>query len=94
MKLNEIKSGLKNLNLTVEVTELSPVREFSKFGRAGKVRNAIIKDDTGEMQLTLWDSQIDMVEVGDTINITDVYVKEWQGKMQLNLGRKGVIEKV
>jgi len=93
MKISEVKP---NGNATIEgakVVSKGDVREFMKFDRPGKVCNCMIKDSSGEMQLTLWNDEIGLVEAGDTININDGWVKEWNGKVQISLGKKGTIEK-
>lgn len=93
MKIADLKPKQGNVNLEeVEVTEISPIREFSKFGKAGRVCNATIKDASGSMAMTLWNEQIDQVKVGSKLKITDAYVSEWQGVKQLTTGRNGKFE--
>lgn len=93
VSIEELEANLRNIDLSeVEVLELSPVREFRKFGKPGRVCNAVIKDDSGEVSLTLWNEEIDQVEEGDTLSIQDAYVKEWQGNLQVNTGRNGSFE--
>jgi replication factor A1 len=92
MKINELVVNQKIDELEAEVVEVSPVKEFSKFGRVGKVASATIKDETGEVQLTLWDDQTAMLKEGDKIKVTGAYVKEWQGQKQINVSRQGKIE--
>jgi replication factor A1 len=94
MKLSELQPRQGGVNVKVEVTDIGPVREFQKFGEPGRVVTAIVKDDSGEMVLTLWNEQIDQVAKGDTIEIENGYVNEWQGEKQLTPGRKGTIKKV
>jgi len=88
----QVKQG--NVDLVAEVVEIGEVREFSKFGKPGRVANAKIKDKTGEIELTLWNEDIDKVKVGDTVKITNGYVNEWQGTPQLTSGRAGKLEVV
>lgn len=93
MQIAELQPKQGNVNLDeVEVTEISPIREFSKFGKAGRVCNATIKDASGSMALTLWNEQIDQVKVGSKLRITDGFVNEWQGVKQLTTGRRGTLE--
>jgi ssDNA-binding replication factor A large subunit len=92
MKISELAVNQRIDFLDVVVKEISEVKEFSKFGKTGRVATAIIKDKTGEVQLTLWDEQIDLVKKGDEIKIINAYVKEWQGEKQVNLGKIGSIE--
>lgn len=57
-----------------------------------KVCNAKIKDDSGEITLTLWNEEIEKVNIGNKIKIINGYVNEWQGILQLTVGRFGKLE--
>ncbi len=88
----QVKQG--KVELVAEVTQKGDVREFEKFGKKGRVCNATIRDDTGNVTLTLWNDQIDQVEVGATVKISNGFVSEWQGEKQLSTGRFGTLEVV
>ncbi len=88
----EVKQG--NVDLTAEVVEIGEVREFNKFGKTGRVATAKLKDETGEINLSLWNEDIDKVKVGDTVQIKNGFVNEWQGTPQLTTGRQGTLEVV
>ena len=92
MKISEIEVGQRDVELEAQVTDVSPVREFTKFGRTGRVANATLQDDSGTIQLTLWDDQINLVKKDDKVKISKGYVKEWQGEKQLSVGRYGNLE--
>ena len=92
MKISELKPRLGKVDVEVEVVEKGEVREFQKFGNPGRVCTAIAKDDTGQVKLTLWNDEIDKVEVGDKLHITNGFVNEFQGEMQLSAGRFGKME--
>jgi replication factor A1 len=94
MNLAELQPKQGKVDVTVDITEMSDARTFNKFGKEGRVCNAKIKDESGEMTLSLWNEQIDMVDVGDKIHITNGYVNEYQGERQLTAGRFGKIEVV
>lgn len=92
----KIKDVLSQQNATlerVEVVEKADVRTFQKYGKEGRVCNATIKDDSGEITLTLWNDDIEKVAEGDKISIIDGWVSEWQGNKQVSLGRSGKIVK-
>ncbi len=92
-----IKDAKPNSNITLDkvtVTEKGPEREFSSNGRLGRVCTAKIKDATGTMDLTLWNNDIDAVEKGDTLKLTDGWCKEWNGNLQASTGKSGKIEKL
>ena len=92
MNIKELQPRQGNVELVAEIAEIGDVREFNKFGKAGKVATAMLKDDSGEIELSLWNEQIDQFGKGDTIKVVNGYVKEYQGEMQLTTGMRGTIE--
>jgi ssDNA-binding replication factor A large subunit len=85
----------KMATIEATVSELRPAREIStRDGRKAKVRNGRLKDQTGEILLILWGSEVNLVEQGDRVRITDGWVKDYQGRPQMSLGRSGKIEKL
>jgi len=92
MVIKDLQPKQRNVNIVAEVTEIGDVRTFEKFGTQGRVANAVIKDDSGTIKLTLWNDQIDKVKVGDKVEIKNGYVNEWQGEMQLTTGKLGSLE--
>ncbi len=65
-------------------------REFErKDGKRGKVSSIILADETGEIRLTLWDSNTEIskrVKKNDAILVKNGYVKEGMRGMELNAG--------
>ena len=94
MNIKELAPRMGNVELVAEVAEIGEVREFNKFGKAGRVATARLKDESGEIELSLWNEQIDQFSKGDTIKVSNGYVKEYQGEMQLTTGIRGTIELV
>jgi ssDNA-binding replication factor A large subunit len=89
MNISELSPGTGSVNIEADVVSVDAPREFNKMGRQLKVANAIIKDDSGEITLVLWNKEIEKVKAGDKIQIENGYVSEWQGKAQLTLGKFG-----
>ena len=58
------------------------------------VADARIEDETGTINLSLWEQQIDSVGVDDTVKITGAYITEFNNQLQLNIPRSGVLEVV
>jgi len=58
------------------------------------VANAVAKDETGDIKITLWNDEIDRIKGGDRVSIQNGYVSEWQGELQVSTGRFGKIEVV
>ena len=94
MQVKDLKPKQGNVDITVDVIDVSPPREFEKFGKPGKVANAIAKDETGDIKLTLWNEDIEKVKAGDKVHLENGYVNEWQGEMQLTTGRMGKLNVV
>jgi len=92
MQIKDLKPKQGNVDITVDVVDVGDTREFQKFGRPGKVATAIAKDETGDIKLTLWNEDIEKVKAGDKVHLTNGYVNEWQGEMQLTTGRMGKLE--
>lgn len=77
------------------VTQLEEIREIeTRDGTKKKVRNGRLKDATGEIALVLWGSEVDLVESGDKVRISEGWVKDYQGRPQISLGRSGQLEKL
>ncbi len=92
MQIKDLSAKQGDVEIELEVVELGIVREFSKFGKPGKVLTAICQDKTGKINLTLWNEQTEMVKPGDTLILKNGYVNEWQGELQLTTGRNGTLE--
>jgi replication factor A1 len=91
MTIKELKSGQGNVNVQGVITEVGEIRIFNKFGRELKVANAVLKDDTGTIKLTLWNDEAIKYKEGDEIKIENGYVNEFQGEPQLTAGKFGKI---
>lgn len=94
MEIKDIKSNQGNIDLVLEVVEKEEPRAFEKFGKQGKVCNATVKDNTGKMKLTLWNEDIEKVNVGDKIHLENGWCSEYRDEKQLSTGKFGKIEVV
>ena len=94
MKVKELKPRQGSVDIVVDVVDVGSPREFQKFGKPGRVSTAIAKDETGDIKLTLWNEDIEKVNAGDKIHLTNGYVNEWQGELQLTTGKLGKLEVV
>ncbi|MEM3458767.1 MAG: OB-fold nucleic acid binding domain-containing protein [Candidatus Bathyarchaeia archaeon] len=91
MKIKELRNGMKNVTIEAKVTEKSDPREvLSRFkDETYKVATAIIADETGTIKLTLWNEQINQVNVNDTVKVENGYITSFRGEIQLNIGKYG-----
>lgn len=88
----ELQAKQTKVEVEGAVISVSNVYEFNKMGRVGRVANAVLQDETGEMKLTLWNEEIDKVRQGNIVKIKNGYVNEWNGEKQLMVGRFGHLE--
>lgn len=65
-----------------------------KAGGQAQVADAIIKDDTGQIKLTLWDAQIKMVKAGSKVTVENGYINSFKGENSLNVGKYGKLNVV
>ena len=91
MKIENLRNGMKNVDLEVKVQEKNATREVtSRYTDAiYRVATCIIADDTARTKLTLWGDDIDRVNEGDTVKIKNGYVTAFRGDLQLNVGKFG-----
>lgn len=91
MKIKELRNGMKRVNVVAKVIEKSDPREvISRYkDEVYRVATAMISDETGTIKLTLWNDQIDQVNVNDTVKIENGYITTFRGEIQLNVGRYG-----
>ncbi|MGQ9551469.1 MAG: OB-fold nucleic acid binding domain-containing protein [Candidatus Bathycorpusculaceae bacterium] len=91
MKIKDLRNGMKRVSIEAKVTEKSDPREvLSRFkDETYKVATATVADETGSIKLTLWNEQINQVNVNDTVKVENGYVTSFRGELQLNVGKYG-----
>jgi replication factor A1 len=90
MKISELRPGMRRVDVTAKILEISPPREVTtRTGEQSRVADAMVSDDSGSVKLTLWNEQIDQVKANNSISIENGYVTSFRGETQLNVGRYG-----
>lgn len=92
MKLSELKVGQGKVDIDLEVKSKGEVRSFNKYGKDLRVCNAQVSDGESEMKFTLWNLDIDKLNVGDKFKLVNGYVSEFNGEKQLSTGKFGRID--
>jgi len=94
MKVKDLRPESKVDVIELVVREKGSVRDFtSRSGSAGKVCDSKAVDDDGdEIGVSLWNDEIERVQANDRIRITNGWVREWRGNMQVSAGRFGKLE--
>ncbi|TLZ62656.1 MAG: hypothetical protein E6K16_05515 [Methanobacteriota archaeon] len=94
MKVKDLRPESKVDAIDLTVTSKGDAREFtSRSGSVGKVCDCKAKDADGEeVQITLWNEEIERVQPNDRIRISNGWVREWRGNMQVSAGKYGRLE--
>ena len=77
-RIQDLRAGLNNVDLTARVLRIFPKREFERNGAKNIVSSVVIGDETGTTRFSLWGAHallVDNIEVGDIIGIHGAYVK-------------------
>jgi len=89
-KIGDLKVGMKRVSLKAEMLEIPKSKiVYTRYGTTACISNALIRDETGSMKMSLWNQQIDMVHKGDVVDVKNGEVAWFSGEMQLRLGRSG-----
>lgn len=91
--ISKLVPGMTNVQILARVIAKDVPRSVkTKYGNT-KVCDATLKDETGQIGLTLWSDQIGKIKEGDDIVIKGAYTSEWQGEVKLNLPKNSEISK-
>ena len=91
-KVGELRHGMHGVDVKAKVVDIPPKRlVVTSFGNQVYVSNIKISDETGVIKLSLWNGQIDLVHVGDEVEIKNCHVASFGGELQLRIKRKGTI---
>ena len=90
--LKEINSDSKNVEVEASVVEVGEPRTVNTRFGPRQVATAVIEDETGRINLSLWEKQIETVKNASKLKIEGAYVTEWNGNLQLNLSKQSVLQ--
>ena len=96
VSIKELADGMKRVNVEGQVVEKGDPREVkSRYkDETYRIVDAIVADESGSIKLTLWNEQIEQVNVGDKIKIENGYITSFKGETQLNIGKFGKLSHV
>jgi len=95
MMAKDLKDKSKVDELVLTIIEKSEPREFqSKWsGASGRVCDAVGQDDNGDtVSLTLWNDDIEKVEINAKVKITNGWASSYKNKLQVSAGKFGKLE--
>jgi ssDNA-binding replication factor A large subunit len=97
LEIKNIVPKIRDLKLSARIVRVFEPREFKgKTGKQGKVASIILGDESGNIRLSLWDDQTDVVEKlspGMAVETFGAYTKEdGVGGVELRLGKLGGVK--
>jgi len=81
IKIGHVVPGMRKLNLIGKIIDLSPIREYNKNGRSGRIGSFILADETSNIRTVLWDeNHIDLIsknkiKQGEVVEITNASIR-------------------
>jgi ribosomal protein S18 acetylase RimI-like enzyme len=95
-QIGSLREGMRNVHVEGSVQEKAPARAVRgrRPGETLSVTEVGLVDETGRVVLTLWNSQIKLVQVGDRLRVENGYVGGYRGITQLSAGKTGRIVKL
>jgi replication factor A1 len=90
----DLKAGEEGIHITGRVIETTPPRVIQTRKGPRTISNAIIGDETGRVQATLWGSKAGTLEEGKVVDIQGAWTTSFRGKVQVNIGRSTEVKEV
>ena len=93
MKVKDLKADQKVDVLDLTITEKGETRDVNTFRGQSRVCDAKGVDEDGEsVSVSLWNEEIGRVNANDRVRITNGWVRQFRGNMQVSAGRFGKLE--
>ncbi|MFX1453282.1 MAG: hypothetical protein ACFFCM_20780 [Promethearchaeota archaeon] len=94
--VDELKPGLRGINIKVRCNSKNEEREVisRKTGETFRIAEALVGDETASILLTLWNDDIDKVEIDHNYQLNNVYTSVFKGSLRLNIGKYGNLEAI
>ncbi|MET1160316.1 MAG: single-stranded DNA-binding protein [Thermoprotei archaeon] len=94
IRIIDLKPNLENIHVKGRVLEASPPRIIQTRKGARTISNALIGDESGRVELTLWGMKAGTIKKGEVIEIIGAWTSVFKGRVQLNAGKSSTINKL
>lgn len=91
-KISDLTADSKDVELEASVVEVGDPRVVNTRFGPKQVATAVIEDETGRINLSLWEDQINTVKNAKKVKISGAYLTQWNKVLQVNVGRNGKLE--
>lgn len=93
-KIEHLQVGLKSVEIVAQVQRKYELRTFTKDNEIGKVASLLASDETGFLRIVFWHEKTEIFEKlkeQDIIHITNGYIRDNQGRLELHLNEQSQI---
>lgn len=90
-KVADIKGGEQSVDLAVKVITANP-KDIEVDGKPRSLVYGLMADETGTINYSLWDPQRITLRPGEVVLVRNAYTKEYNGRVDLNLGNRANVE--
>ena len=94
-KINELKAGMRNVDVLGKITRKFELRHFESARGPGKVASFVFGDETGVTRVVLWNEQADKLDTlheGDVLKISSAYARDNNGRLELHINDRSKLE--
>ena len=95
LKVKDLSANLRNLELTGRILDLGEKsirpQEGSQEGPS-KLYTGVLADETGSVLFSSWKELPG--SIGDVINVKNAYIRIWQNRINLSIGKQSLVSKV
>ena len=88
--ISELEPNQRSVKLVAKIVSINP-KDIIVKGEKRTIFYGILRDESGTVSFTAWNELT--ATVGDIVEISNAYTREWQGQVDVNLGDRTYIEK-
>jgi len=99
LSIKSIIAGLNDVTVSGRITSIYPIQIFRRgLDKEGRIARLVLSDDTGEINIVLWNEKADLIEKGilkkgQKIRVSHGYTREsFRGGIELHVGENGEVE--
>ncbi len=97
LKIGDLVNGLRKLSIHARIIAITPPRKYRSSKGEGVVARLTLADETGRIELVLWNNQADVLKEpwvipGAPVKITGCYVRKYRDRLRLYLSDDGAIK--
>ena len=88
LKVSEVLSGMRDIELVGKVTNIFDVRQFARQDGMSQVGSFVIGDESGTIRIVCWGGQADVLKgmnQGDIIKVQNGYVRDNNGRVEVHV---------